>query len=70
MLAKRKATFLTDMNDRLNQMPDSEDKQDLIKKRDHCMAKFPIFPTDLSIWTVAYFEDWFREYARVTEQSS
>lgn len=66
-LAKRKTALVAEMNDRLNQMPDSEEKQELIKKRDHCITKFPVFPADLSIWVIAYHEDWLREYARMTE---
>lgn len=64
-LAKRKAELIAEINDRLNQMSDSDEKQELIKKRDHCIAKFPVFPVDLSIWQVAYWEDWMRDYNRV-----
>jgi len=63
-LAKRKAELLGEINERLDQLPDSHEKQDLIKKRDHCVAKFPISPVDLSIWIVAYWEDWMRDYSR------
>lgn len=63
-LAARKADLIAEMNDRLDQMPDSYEKQQLIEKRDHCIAKFPIFPVDLSVWIIAYHEDWMREYDR------
>ena len=63
-LAKRRDDLLAEMNERLDQMPDSHEKQELIKKRDHCMAKFPVFPVDLSVWIIAYHEDWMRDYQR------
>lgn len=63
-LEKRKAELLAEMNERLDQMPDTYEKQELITKRDHCIAKFPVFPVDLSSWMIAYFEDWLRDYNR------
>jgi hypothetical protein len=53
------------MDERLAQMADSHEKLELISKRDHAVAKFPVFPVDLSIWMIAYFEDWMRDYRRV-----
>lgn len=67
MLAKRKEELISEINGRLDQMPDSEIKQELIRKRDHCISKFPKFPVDLSIWTVAYFDDWMRDFHRAME---
>jgi len=63
-LAKRKVELIAEIDNRLDQMPDSDEKVELIKKRDHCIAKFPVYPVDLSIWIIAYFEDWLREYER------
>ena len=63
-LAQRKIDLIAEINQRLDQMPESEVKQDLIRKRDHCIAKFPKSPVDLSIWIIAYHEDWLREYNR------
>lgn len=65
-LERQKAEYLTIINEHLNQMSDTETKQDLMRKRDHCFSKFPVFPADLSIWVVAYYEDWLREYRRST----
>lgn len=61
-LAKRKEELIAEINTRLDQMPESEIKQELIRKRDHCISKFPKSPVDLSIWVVAYYEDWLRDY--------
>ena len=69
-LAKRKAELTTEMDDRLAQMADSYEKQELIRKRDHALTKFPVFPVDLSIWIIAYFEDWVRDYDRVAMYTS
>jgi hypothetical protein len=64
-LDKRKAEYLSHINEMLNGLADSPYKQDLMQRRDHCFTKFPIFPVDLSIWVIAYFEDWLREFDRV-----
>jgi hypothetical protein len=64
-LAARKSEYLDIMNERLNGLPDSPYKQDLMRLRDHCFTKFPVFPVDLSIWKVAYYEDWVREFDKV-----
>ena len=64
MLANRKAELIAEMNERLDRMADSPAKHDLIMKRDHCIAKFPVSPVDLSIWIIAYFEDWMRAYTQ------
>jgi hypothetical protein len=64
-LEKRKTEYLGEMNDRLNSLSDSPYKQELMQKRDHCFIKFPVFPADLNIWVMAYFEDWLRDYDRV-----
>lgn len=63
-LAKRKDELMGEINALLDQMPDSEVKIALTAKRDHCLAKFPVFPADLTIWIIAYHEDWLREYNR------
>lgn len=66
MLAKRKDELIAEINELLDGMPDSYVKEELIERRDHCMAKFPVFPVDLSIWIIAYHEDWMRAYRRAT----
>lgn len=63
-LAKRKEELMGEINKLLDQMPESEAKAELTAKRDHCLAKFPVFPVDLSIWIIAYQEDWFRDHNR------
>jgi hypothetical protein len=66
VLESRRVALLAEMNKKLDSMPDDMlDKQELIAKRDHCMSKFPKFPTDLSIWIIAYHEDWLRAYDSV-----
>ena len=64
-LEKRKAEYLNQINEHLNGLSDSPYKQDLMRKRDHCFSKFPVFPVDLNVWVVAYFEDWLREFNNV-----
>jgi hypothetical protein len=64
-LAKRKDELIGEMNARLDQLPNSHEKDELIRKRDHCIAKFPKLPADLSVWMVAYFEDFMRDYQRI-----
>lgn len=65
-LESRRVALIGAINERLDRMPDDmPEKQELIAKRDHCIAKFPKFPTDLSIWTIAYYEDWMRAYDSV-----
>ena len=63
-LAEKKVELLGEIDERLNQMPDSYEKEELTRKRDHCVSKFPVFPIDLNGWIVAYHEDWMREYER------
>jgi hypothetical protein len=64
-LANRKAVLLAEMNERLDQLPDSYEKEQLILKRNHCESKFPVFPADLTVWTIAYYEDFMRECDRI-----
>lgn len=66
-LAKKKIEYTSFFNDHLNRMPDSWYKQELMEKRDHCLKKFPVFPRDLSIWVVAYYEDWLKQLGQVPD---
>jgi hypothetical protein len=69
-LEKKKVHYATEFNSRLDSMPDSHDKQRLLALRDHYLSKFPIFPVDLSVWLVAYYEDWLKEYNAVKQYQS
>ena len=53
-----------EMTRRLDALPEYA-KPDFLKMRDHCLSKFPKIPRDLSVWQVAYYEDWLREYNKV-----
>jgi hypothetical protein len=64
-LNKRRAEYAKEFNDLLSALPENYEKINLIQKRDHCLSKFPIFPLDLSIWVIAYYEDWMRDYRRL-----
>lgn len=64
-LQQEKERYLTEINRRLDQLEDSPFKIDLAALRNQYFLKFPTDPTNLTIWTVAYYEDWLREFAKV-----
>jgi hypothetical protein len=66
-LALRKDELIKEMNDRLDTLPDSLEKQELVRKRDHALSKFPVFPLDLSIWMIAYYEEWIKAYIALSK---
>lgn len=68
-LAVKKAELLGEIDKRLNEMPDSYVKEELVQKRNHCESKFPVFPVDLNGWIVAYHEDWMRDYDRAMAET-
>jgi hypothetical protein len=66
-LLKQKEERLAEMNLLLDGIEDSPFKTELQTRRDHVFAKFPTDPANLTIWIVAYYEDWLREYRKVPE---
>ena len=64
-LLQQKKEHLAAVNTLLDGLEESPFKQELLTKRDQVFAKFPTDPMNLTIWTVAYYEDWLREYHKV-----
>jgi energy-converting hydrogenase A subunit M len=60
----KRAEFIDLFEQRLALISVPEIREELMRKRDHCMSKWPITPANLSIWIVAYWEDWMREANR------
>jgi hypothetical protein len=59
-LARQKQECAAAMVAKLQAIP-TELQDDLIRSREHALLKFPRFPRDVSVWRIAYYEDWMRK---------
>jgi hypothetical protein len=67
-LDKQKKEFFTEIDVKLASIPeDSYDRPDLQRMRDNAFRRFPTFPVDLTIWKIAYYEDFLKAYQRVRD---